>query len=78
MVFASDWQGDDERFREVTGLEDVSRDGATYTLAGHGEDFVTEVIHFLSSSSIRVSDFRTVLPNLEDVFLELTGHGVRD
>jgi hypothetical protein len=23
-------------------------------------------------------DFRTVLPNLEDVFLKLTGHSIRD
>jgi ABC-2 type transport system ATP-binding protein len=27
---------------------------------------------------MRVSEFRTVLPNLEDVFLKLTGHSIRD
>jgi hypothetical protein len=25
-----------------------------------------------------VTDFRTVLPTLEDVFLKLTGHSIRD
>jgi ABC-2 type transport system ATP-binding protein len=39
---------------------------------------VTEVIHCLSENQIRVTDFRTVLPNLEDVFLKLTGHSIRD
>ena len=41
-------------------------------------DFVTEVIHCLSDNRIRVTDFRTILPNLEDVFLKLTGHSIRD
>ena len=27
---------------------------------------------------IRVTDFRTGTPNLEDVFLKLTGHSIRD
>ena len=27
---------------------------------------------------MQVTDFRTVLPTLEDVFLKLTGHAIRD
>jgi ABC-2 type transport system ATP-binding protein len=27
---------------------------------------------------MRVTDFRTILPNLEDVFLKLTGHSIRE
>jgi hypothetical protein len=27
---------------------------------------------------MHVSDFRTVLPTLEDVFLRVTGHSIRD
>jgi ABC-2 type transport system ATP-binding protein len=45
---------------------------------GHGEDFVTDVIQCLSEYRIRVTDFRTVLPTLEDVFLTVTGHSIRD
>jgi ABC-2 type transport system ATP-binding protein len=37
-----------------------------------------EVIRCLSDGQIRVTDFRTVLPTLEDVFLKLTGHSIRD
>ena len=51
--------------------------GSNYRL-GRGDDFVTEVIQCLAENRIRVTDFRTVLPNLEDVFLKLTGHSIRD
>ena len=39
---------------------------------------MTDVIQCLSESGIHVRDFRTVLPSLEDVFLKLTGHSLRD
>ena len=78
VVFSSDWSGDTARFYDLADLDTVNREGETYTLAGHGDGFVTQVIRFLSENRIPVSDFRTVLPNLEDVFLELTGHGIRD
>jgi len=88
VVFSSDWQGDAERFRAIAGIDTVSRDGEpvapeerqsfTYTLAGRGDGFVTEVIRCLGENEVAVRDFRTVLPSLEDVFLELTGHGIRD
>jgi ABC-2 type transport system ATP-binding protein len=48
------------------------------TIHGTGEDLVMEVIRCLSEERIRVTDFRTVLPTLEDVFLRLTGHSIRD
>ncbi len=78
VVFSCDGVAEVERFRAVAGIDEVSVDGDAYALSGRGEDFVTEVIRFLSDSSLRVRDFRTVLPTLEDVFLELTGHGIRE
>ncbi len=78
VVFSSAWEGDARALRGVAGLERASRDGETFTLTGRGDGFVTEVIRFLSERQVPVSDFRTVLPNLEDVFLKLTGHGIRD
>ena len=45
---------------------------------GRGDDLVTQVIHCLAEHRIRVIDFRTELPTLEDVFLKLTGHTIRD
>ncbi|MEM7353599.1 MAG: ABC transporter ATP-binding protein [Acidobacteriota bacterium] len=78
VVFATAWSGTADDFRAIPSLEQVQQADGTFTLEGRGDDFVTEVIHFLSERSIRVSDFRTILPNLEDVFLELTGHGIRE
>jgi ABC-2 type transport system ATP-binding protein len=54
------------------------RQGTQLTIQGRGDDFVSEVIHCLSENRIRVTDFRTILPNLEDVFLKVTGHSIRD
>jgi ABC-2 type transport system ATP-binding protein len=68
----------EERLRAVPQLENVMRQNSRFTLHGRGDDFVTDVIQCLSENRIRVTDFRTVLPNLEDVFLKLTGHSIRD
>jgi ABC-2 type transport system ATP-binding protein len=67
-----------ERFRAIPRIEAVICDDSRFTIRGRGDDFVTEVIHCLSENRIRVTDFRTILPNLEDVFLKLTGHSIRD
>jgi len=67
-----------ERFRAIPRVEAVTCSDSQFTLRGRGDDFVTEVIHCLSENRIRVTDFRTILPNLEDVFLKLTGHSIRD
>jgi len=68
----------EERFRSILGVETVTRIDSQFTIRGRGDDLVTEVIHCLSENHIRVSDFRTILPNLEDVFLKLTGHSIRE
>ena len=66
-----------ERFKTVPGVESVERDGNRLTIRGRGE-LVTEVIHCVSENRVRVTDFRAILPNLEDVFLKLTGRSIRE
>ena len=66
------------QFRTIPQVEAVSGNGPELTIRGRGDDLVTEVIHCLSENRIRVTSFRTVLPNLEDVYLKLTGHSIRD
>jgi ABC-2 type transport system ATP-binding protein len=68
----------EERFRAIPGVEAVNCTDFRFTIRGRGDDLVTEVIHCLSENRIRVTDFRTILPNLEDVFLKLTGHSIRE
>lgn len=65
-------------FRAIPRAESAVRQEGRVTIRGSGDDFITAVIQCLSESGIRVTDFRTVHPTLEDVFLRLTGHSIRD
>ena len=78
VVFSCERIGAEELFQTIPGVDRVNGEGATYTLEGRGEQFVTGVIRFISESQLVIGDFRTVMPTLEDVFLRLTGHGIRD
>jgi ABC-2 type transport system ATP-binding protein len=65
----------------VRALPDVlvTRDAeGALTIRGQAGDLMTGVIQCLADHRIRVTDFRTVVPTLEDVFLKLTGHSIRD
>ncbi len=66
------------RFAALDSADAVARDGDRHTVRGRGDDLVTEVIHCLSEHRMRVTEFRTEEPTLEDVFLTLTGHSIRD
>jgi len=78
VVLATDNALAEERLHTIPSVELVTREDSCFTIQGRGDDFVTEVIQCLSENRIRVTDFRTVLPTLEDVFLKLTGHSIRD
>ena len=68
----------EDHFRAIPGVEAVICTEMRFTIRGRGDDLVAEVIHCLSENRIRVTEFRTILPNLEDVFLQLTGHSIRE
>jgi len=78
VILATEDSGAAARFQTIPGVEEVACVGNQFTIRGRGDDLVTAVIHCLSESRIRVTDFRTVLPSLEDVFLKLTGRSIRE
>jgi ABC-2 type transport system ATP-binding protein len=78
VVFMSDDANVAERLQGLGAVERTEGSGATYTIRGAGDDFVTDVINIIAREGIRVRGFRTEIPTLEDVFLKLTGHGIRD
>ena len=78
VVFTSDNANVAERMPGLSAVERAEGSGETYTIRGAGDDFVTDVINFIAREGIRVRGFRTEIPTLEDVFLKLTGHGIRD
>ena len=78
VIFTTDLADVAQRMSDVPALRCITSDGATHTLHGHGEDFATDVIQVIAREGVRVRGFRTEMPTLEDVFLRLTGHGIRD
>jgi ABC-2 type transport system ATP-binding protein len=77
VIVATEDQQAARRFEAMQQVESVSSHGVELTIRGHGDDLITAVIHCLAEHQIRVLDFRTELPTLEDVFLKLTGHAIR-
>ena len=67
-----------DTFRAIPGIDAVDVNGADLSLRGRGDDFVTRVIQCLADHRITVSDLRTEAPTLEDVFLRVTGHALRN
>jgi ABC-2 type transport system ATP-binding protein len=78
VVVATGDPGADERFRAMPSVVSVTRHALDVTIRGRGEDLVTEVVRCLAEHRIHASDFRTEAATLEDVFLKLTGHAIRD
>ena len=78
VVFTADNDDAARVFRGIGSLHAINSDGATHTLEGAGDEFVTDVIGVIAREGIRVRGFRTETLTLEDVFLKLTGHGLRD
>jgi ABC-2 type transport system ATP-binding protein len=78
VVFTSDRADLAPDLASVAGAERVRVEDVTYTVEGRGEDFIAAVIRHVARHALTVRDFRTVIPTLEDVFLKLTGHAIRD
>jgi len=61
----------------VIGVDSAAREGANVVVRARSVDVMTGLIRCLADRQIVVTDFRTIVPTLEDVFLKLTGHSVR-
>jgi len=62
---------------EGAAVQSVASDGLAITIRGRGDDLVTHVIRCLAEHHVRVTEFSTAVPTLEDVFLRVTGHEIR-
>jgi ABC-2 type transport system ATP-binding protein len=78
VVLLTDAPGAEMHLGGLARVTSITREGPRFVVQGTGADFVTDVIGCLSEHRLRVTDFRTVQPTLEDVFLKLTGHSMRD
>ena len=78
VVVVTDDRSGDERFRMIPHVESVTTQNGRFTIRGRGDDLITRVIHCLADHRMQVTDFRTERSTLEDVFLKLTGHSIRN
>jgi ABC-2 type transport system ATP-binding protein len=78
VVFTSDRSDLAPALEQIPGVESARADGTSYVVHGRGDEVITGVIRFIAEHALTVSAFRTVIPTLEDVFLKLTGHSIRD
>jgi ABC-2 type transport system ATP-binding protein len=56
----------------------VERSNGRMVVYGHGDRFVSSVVYALEDGGVPFVDLRTEQPNLEDVFLALTGREMRE
>lgn len=78
VVFTTNGAAIADRLGSLVAVRTAEHRGSTYTLRGEGDGFITDVIRAIADEGMQVTGFRTEVPNLEDVFLKLTGHGIRD
>ena len=78
VILSTDDPTAESKFNSIPSVDSVTLKDGKITVRGTGDNLFTEVIHSISESGMRVNDFRTVVPTLEDVFLRVTGHSIRD
>jgi ABC-2 type transport system ATP-binding protein len=78
VVLATDDSRASVLFGAIPYVLSVTRQGSSVTIRGGAADLVTQVIGCVAEHRMYVTDFRTEIPTLEDVFLKLTGHTIRD
>lgn len=62
-----------EKLRGIDGITKIEQIGDRVVVYGTGSELAAKVVSALTSKGIRFSNLRTEQPNLEDVFLTLTG-----
>jgi ABC-2 type transport system ATP-binding protein len=78
IVFTVDETYDPAPLRKTSGVTRVEAIGDRIVVYGQGEKLAADVVSALSSGAVRFRNLRTEQPNLEDVFLALTGREMRD
>ncbi len=77
VILTTDDATAEAKLGSLTGVTVSRDDKGSVIVRGGAADLMTGVIQCLADHRIRVTDFQTVVPTLEDVFLKLTGHTIR-
>jgi len=66
------------RIGAIDGVRRVEQQGEEVVVYGHGDGLISAVILALETARLPVYNLRTEQANLEDAFLALTGHAIRN
>ena len=66
------------RIGAIDGVRRVEQKGEDVVVYGQGDGLISAVIHALETARLPIHNLRTERANLEDAFLTLTGHAIRD
>ncbi len=78
VVFTYEGTIEAEALQGLPGVTRVEVLGERVVVYGRSGQLVADVVNAITSRGVRVSDLRTEQPNLEDVFLALTGREMHD
>ena len=67
-----------EKLQQLPGFQRIEAHGENLLVYGRGDRFSADVVTALSEFHLEFSELRVTTPNLEDVFLRLTGREMRD
>jgi ABC-2 type transport system ATP-binding protein len=65
-------------FKEIPVVNRVERIGDRVVVYGYGDRFASTVVRAMEDAKLDFLDLRTEQPNLEDVFLNITGREMRE
>ncbi len=66
-----------QEMEQLPTVASVMKSGQRVSVQGSADNLVSLVVNYLDNHAIRYDNLRTEQPNLEDVFISLTGHALR-
>jgi ABC-2 type transport system ATP-binding protein len=78
VVFNVTGEPDLQKFRDIPAVRHVTQVNDQITIQGREEGLLGGIVRVLEGEGIRFRNLRTEQPNLEDVFLSLTGKEVEE
>jgi ABC-2 type transport system ATP-binding protein len=78
VVFSVKERIDEAPFKKIPGVTHVEQSQERVIIYGKGDGLLVRIVMALEAGRIRFRDLRTEQPNLDDVFIALTGKEMRD
>lgn len=78
LIFSLESEFSIEKLRKIEGVTEVEKIGDRIIAQGREDEFIYSVMRVLIKERIKFREIKIEQPNLEDVFLALTGRKIRE